>query len=165
MLVPQFANAPDGPVRPRLTQLDIDESLQGQVQHALNLALTLKSPAQMLALLAVIKGEQPKVFTALANLNYVHFARFLPSSDGSTLWVITTYDGDLDPYIMDFVAVLGDVFTKILYFVKDAPPLPVHRYPREFVAFIKAHNNSKVDVWSAYPELTVIDIQWQASRP
>ena len=37
MLVPQFANALDGPVRPRLTQPDVDESLQGQVQHALNL--------------------------------------------------------------------------------------------------------------------------------
>ena len=84
----------------------------------------------------------------------MHFARFLPARDGSTLWVITTYDGAPRPTTsMDFVGVIGDVFTEMLQYIADAPPLPVSRYPREFVAFINAHNRDIGDVWSAYPDL------------
>ena len=86
-----------------------------------------------------------------ASLHYVHFARFLPSPDGTILWVITAYDGGLESYIMDFVAVLGDAFTEILQFIAGAPPLPVQRYAREFTDFVMSHNLSRVGVWSAYP--------------
>jgi hypothetical protein len=71
------------------------------------------------------QGEQPKVFTALANLNYVHFARFLPSSDGSTLWVITIYDGDPDPTSWTSSRVETSSRRSLLH---RALPLPVHRY-------------------------------------
>jgi hypothetical protein len=153
------------PAAPGALQLDVDQPLGGQVQDGLNLALPLKSPAQMRALLATIAGQQQTVNDALRSLDYVHFARFLPSTDGSTLWVITTYDGDLEPYIMDFVGVLGDVFTSILYFIRGAPPLPVQRYAREFVEFVVSHNVPAGRPWSAYPDLTVIDIHVLGARP
>ena len=137
----------------------MDFGLERQVQNALNLYLPLKSPAQMPALLQLLKSNAKAINEALASLHYVHFARFLPSPDGSALWVITTYDGALSSYVGDFVAVLGDAFTAILEFVYGAPRLPVKTYPREFLAFIDAHNISQVSVWSAYPEATVIDIQ------
>lgn len=54
-----------------------------QVQSALNLFLTLKSPAQMPALLAILQAQNDAVRSALENLHDVHFARFLPSLDGS----------------------------------------------------------------------------------
>ena len=133
-------------------------SLEGQVQNALNLFLPLKNPVQMPALLALLNSAADEVHRALASLHYVHFARFLPSTDGSVLMVITAYDGGLQSYIMDFVAVLGDVFTDILQFVAGAPPLPVQRYAREFTQFIVDHNLGQVGVWSAYPDITVIDI-------
>jgi hypothetical protein len=133
-------------------------SLEGQVQKGLNVFLPLKTPAQMPALLALLASTATEVHAALASLHDVHFARFLPSPDGSLLWVITSYDGGLDSYIMDFVGVLGNTFTAILQFIAGAPPLPVQRYPREFTQFIEAHNLGQVDVWSAYPETTVIDV-------
>ena len=83
---------------------------------------------------------------------------FLPAPDGSVLWVITEYDGGLESYLMDFVAVLGDVFNTILQFIVGAPPLPVQRYAREFTQFVTAHDVSNVPVWSAYPNSTVLDI-------
>jgi hypothetical protein len=129
----------------------------GQVQSALNLYLPLKTPAQFPALEAEIKAVQPKVYEALGGLHYVHFARFLPSPDYSALWVITTFDGEIEPYIMDFVGVLGDVFTALLQYVREAPPLPVQRFAREFVEFV-IRNNVPTEVWSAYPDNTVIDI-------
>ena len=72
--------------------------------------------------------------------------------------MITEYDGGIESYIMDFVAVLGDEFTAVLQFIAGAPPLPVQRYAREFTAWIIAHNLDKITAWSAYPEVTVIDI-------
>lgn len=128
-----------------------------QVQNALNLALPLKDRAQMPALLETISSVKTAIDTALLSLHYVHFARFLPTPDFGTLQVVTSYDGDLDSYLMDFVVVLGDEFNAILAFVEGAPPLPVQAYPREFVAFVKA-NNIPAPVWTAYPHVTVIDI-------
>ena len=142
----------------------LDGGLEGQVQNALNLHLPLKNPVQMPALLATLRAAQPTVADALKSLRYVHFARFLPEPDGSALWVITEYDGGLQSYLMDFVAVLGDVFTTILQFVRDAPPLPVQRHAREFTAFVETHNLEQVRAWSAYPAVTVIDILRGARR-
>jgi hypothetical protein len=133
-------------------------SLERQVQNGLNLILPLKNPAQMPALVATIASVMDDVHSALAGLHYPHFARFLPIPDGSALTVITSYDGELDSYIMDFVAVMGDIFTTMLQFMKGAPPLPVHRFPNEFLAYLKAHNVSQAGVWSAYPDLTLLDI-------
>jgi hypothetical protein len=146
--------------RPRPVSL----SLEGQVQNGLNLFLPLKTPAQMGALMAHLQAAKPQVQEALSSLHYVHFARFLPSQDNSTLMVITSYDGGLESYILDFVAVMGDIFTDILTFVKDAPRLPVNRYPRDFTAFVMKNNQSRVGVWSAYPDATVLDVLHGASR-
>ncbi len=93
----------------------------------------------------------------------MHFARFLPTPDFSQLQTITTYDGGLSSYTMDFVAVLGDVFTAVLRYIRDAPPLPVQRHPRQFLEFVRAHN-MPIGVWSAYPDLTVLEIQRAAAR-
>ena len=149
-----------------------DISLVGHVQPGLNLHLPLKSPMQMPALAETLKAHQPQTREALAGLHYVHFARFLPAWDYSALWVITVFDGAYDigydpdaynesmrSYLMDFVATMGPIFTAILDFVKDAPRLPVNEYPRDFVEFVIANNRSDVNPWSAYPEMTVIDIQ------
>jgi hypothetical protein len=139
-------------------ELAMHFGLEKQVQNALNLYLPLKNPTQMPALLAMLQAASDDVHHALSSLHYVHFARFLPAVDGSMLWVITAYDGGLQSYIMDFVGVLGDIFTDILQFVAGAPPLPVQRYATEFTQFVSEHNLSQVGVWSAYPEVTVIDV-------
>jgi hypothetical protein len=141
----------------------INLALEGQVQNALNLFLPLKSPAQWPALQRVLTDAMPEIHEALRSLQYVHFARFLPTPDFSALQTITTYDGGLNAYTMDFVAVLGDVFTAVLRFIRGAPPLPVQRHPRAFMAFVRSHN-VPIGVWSAYPQLTVLEIQRGAAR-
>jgi hypothetical protein len=138
--------------------INLDLSLEQKYQAALNLVVPLKSPAQIFAMLAAIEAAKPVLYQQLGDLNYIHFARFLPYTDGSHLQVITAYDGDLESYIMDFVAVIGEIFTELLGFVADAPPLPVNDYPVEFVQYVISHNVSQVGVWSAYPHLTVIEI-------
>jgi hypothetical protein len=155
VLVPEIAVKQAQVARPPEPPPSAD--LRDQVQNALNLYLPLKSPAQAPALAAALFRTKPVVQAALKDLHYVHFARFLVAPDASALWVITTYDGGLHSYVMDFVAVLGDVFTELLQFVKDAPRLPVQKYPRDFVAYIDKQNKPS-GVWSAYPETTLIEI-------
>lgn len=138
------------------------------VQSGLNLFLRLKSPAQMLPLMLTIKSVQAQIDAALAGLHYVHFARFLPSQDYSTLMVITVFDGNpstnhymdsLDSYLMDFVATIGDEFTAMLMFIQNAPRLPVKQYPQDFLDFVRQNVQVSAQPWSAYPDMTVIDIQ------
>jgi hypothetical protein len=165
MLVPFIDTSPHPvPATAVAAEVSLQFGLEAQVQNALNLYLPMKNPTQMPALMAILQAAAPKVHVALSSLHYVHFARFLPSPDGTILWVITAYDGGLESYIMDFVAVLGDAFTEILQFIAGAPPLPVQRYAREFTDFVMSHNLSRVGVWSAYPEITVIDILRGARR-
>jgi hypothetical protein len=161
----QLTEAPAaGAAAAPITEPVVDLALEQQVQSALNLWLPLKTPAQMPALLATIESVKPQVYEALGDLHYVHFARFLPSPDFSMLWVITTYDGSLHSYVMDFVAVMGDIFTALLQFIRDAPRLPVNKYPRDFVDFIDKHNMPRVGVWSAYKDVTVIDVLHATQR-
>jgi hypothetical protein len=164
MLVPMIDTSPAPAPVAADAGLSMDFGLERQVQNALNLWLPLKNPAQMPALMALLQSKVTPVHEALSSLHYVHFARFLPAVDGSMLWVITAYDGGLQSYIMDFVGVLGDEFTAILEFVAGAPPLPVQRYAREFADYITKQNLAQVGVWSAYPEVTVIDILRGARR-
>lgn len=127
------------------------------VSSGLSLFLKLKNPAQMPALLADLEAAQAKTNLALKELHYVHFARFLPSPDFTTLWVITEFDGDFAAYILDFAIAIGDVFTTILMYIDGAPRLPVKDYPADFLRFVTAHNIA-VGVYSAYPDKTVLEI-------
>lgn len=165
------APGPQGPARPAAasadpTAFDLGLQVEQQVQCGLFLVLPLKTPAQMPALLKAIADVAPDVHAALRNLHYVHFARFVPAPDFSALYVVTEFDGDPDPaaynqsmesYLMDFVLTLGKVFDAMLDFVAGAPRLPVQQYPRDFIDFVNRHN-LPIPVWSAAPDVTVIDI-------
>jgi cytochrome P450/deferrochelatase/peroxidase EfeB len=129
-----------------------------QVSNGLNLTLQLRDPDTLPALLGQIARLQPKTNAALKELHFVHFARFLPSADGKALLVITEFDGELETYVMDFAATISDVFTAILSFVRDAPPLPVHEHPQEFWTFIQKNNGRPWPLYSSYPDKTVLDI-------
>ena len=140
----------------------------GQVSHGLNLTLELLEPLEMPLLLAGIELRAQRTRDALKELHFVHFARFLPVRGNTALLVITSFDGPLQPYVLDFAITIGDVFDLILSFIKDHPPLPVRDHPREFMAFIERNNKVVVlphmlawddyPLYSAYPDRTVIDI-------
>jgi cytochrome P450/deferrochelatase/peroxidase EfeB len=146
-----------------------------QVSHGLNLQLVLTDAQQMPLLIQIIGAKRDATFASLQQLHFVHFARFLPSHDNSALQVITSFDGPLDAYALDFVIAIGDIFDAILSFVKDAPPLPVREHPKAFYEFVKRNNRVVVappalmwddyPVYSAYPNRTVIDIVGPRQTP
>lgn len=135
------------------------------VSSGLNLWLPLKDPAQMRDLLLALNEQKSAINAALTGLHYVHFARFVPTPDSAALQVITSFDGEFDAYVLDFVLAIGDQFDMILHHVKDAPPLPVKDFPAQFLQFVADHNlgygqsgGGGVGLYSAYPDRTVIDI-------
>lgn len=151
---------------------------ENQVSHGLNLALKLESPEKLSLLLWDIMVAKPKIELAMRELSFIHFARFVPSWDGSALMVTTEFDGPLEPYVMDFVIALGDVFDVLLSYVdpKIRPTLPTREHPDEFWAFVQQWNrvpfirrdvfgdsalfppSFDFPVYSAYAQKTVTDI-------
>lgn len=145
-----------------------------QVSHGLNLVLELDPiPNRLPLLLWDIVLAQDKIKQALEDLSFVHYARFVPSWDGKALMVITEFDGPLDPYVLDFVIALGDVFDTLLSYVKTKPTMPVREHPDEFLVWVRQWNRvpfylrtdltlfpERFDypLYSAYPEKTVTDI-------
>ena len=134
------------------------------VATPLTLVMEAKSPQDMQALKALIAGMQGKppdqnpIRIALNKLRIVHYARFT-FLDDRHLAIITTFDGSFEDYIDAFVNTIGDVFNALMVHVKDAPPLPVQKFRKEFLAYVKAHDKGAVQpFYSAYPELSVGDI-------
>jgi cytochrome P450/deferrochelatase/peroxidase EfeB len=141
---------------------------RAQISHGLNLMLRLRDDAVMWKLLAQIRIKQRKIDDGLGELNFVHFARFLPSHDMKALQVITEFDGPLAPYVLDFAIEIGDVFDLLLSHTLDTEHIvPIANHPAEFLAFVEKHNAVHVPelgsiadwpLYSAYPEQTVLDL-------
>ncbi len=142
----------------------------GQISHGLNLVLKLNNAADMPQVLQFIAQKKRKIHAGLGELNFVHFARFLPTHDNTALQVITEFDGPLAPYVLDFAIEIGDVFDTLLGFTQGtAGIVPVAEHPAEFLAFVRANNTVTVPttppvpvedwpLYAAYPEQTALDI-------
>jgi hypothetical protein len=141
------------------------------VQNPLTLVLKAKSPDDYAALRQLVGDiqslppSQNPVTVALNKIGTVHFARFALLGNDQ-LGVITTYDGDFEAYINEFIDNIGNVFNSLLAHVENAPPLPVQTYRQEFLKYIRTVDCSCVGpFYSAYPERTVLDILGLASAP
>ena len=134
------------------------------VQHPLTLVLPIRPDARAalraeVDRLQALPPEENPVIAALEAIGTVHFARFV-FLDDERLAVITTYDGDFERYIMDFVDHVGPVFDVLLQHVADPPPLPVQQHPEEFLAYVRRHDLGCVGTfYSAYPTRPVVDIR------
>jgi hypothetical protein len=149
----------------------IQQSPPKPIQNPLTLVMTAKSSQDYDALQQIIQKmqslppEQNPITTALNNLANVHFARFV-FLDNNQLAVITTYDGDFEDYITDFINEIGDVFNTLLQHIVDNPPLPVQDHRQEFLAFVQAHDLRCVPpFYTAYPDRTVLNIQATPNVP
>ncbi|HKR49541.1 MAG TPA: hypothetical protein VJT72_08165 [Pseudonocardiaceae bacterium] len=134
------------------------------VQNPLTAVMTAKSPEDYAALqqlvehLQAMPPEQNPVTVALNKLGSVHFARFA-FLDNNQLAVITSYDGDFESYINEFIDEIGDVFNALLKHVANAPKLPIQEHRQDFLDYIRAVDRRCVGTfYSAYPDRTVLDI-------
>jgi hypothetical protein len=128
--------------------------------------MKIKSDAayqELNALLNQLQSAPPDrnpVHVALNKLRNVHFARFVFLNNNTQLAVITTYDGEFDAYINEFIDAIGDVFNALLARMDGAPPLPVQQNRDAFLAYVRTNDFRGIEpFYSAYPTATVLDIQ------
>src|SRR5579863_4062586 len=95
--------------------------------------------------------------TALNDGGTVHFARFVVIEN--SLVMASSYDGDFADYIQMFIHTLGDVFELLMGYVVDPPPLPVQQHPDAFVDWVQAHDKPSIGFYSAYPEVSAVQIR------
>ena len=131
------------------------------MQNTLCLVLTLKSPADYEALVGILPIVKGQVDNSFAQVKTVHFARVVFLDNNTKVAVITEFDGDFDQYVRDFAQAVGPVFDTLFAHTAEAPPLPVEdpQNQQAFVDFSKQYNITPAYFYSAYPDLTVINIQ------
>jgi hypothetical protein len=139
------------------------------VQNPLTMVMKAKSPEDYAALrqtidhLQSLPPDQNPITLALNKIATVHFARFA-FLDNDQIAVITSYDGDFEVYINEFINEIGDVFNILMEYVENGPPLSIQTYRQEFLDYIRAHDFRCVGTfYSAYPDRTVLDILSAAS--
>ncbi len=131
---------------------------KGLVQSPLTLIMKPKSPTHLLALSQVITQSLPAFYNAADTIGTLHFARFVPLGT-TALGYISEYDGSFEKHMQDLPTYLGSFFDAALENVADPPPTPVQKNTRAFAEWISGHNLKPWWFYSAYPNLTVQDIQ------
>lgn len=101
----------------------------------------------------VIKYGAPRIEKKLLDAMHVHFAQFMFLENDTKLALFTIYDRDFDSYIEHFALQVGPLFDRIFEHIQDAPPLPVNKFPKEFVDAIRRYNARPAGgyFFSAYP--------------
>jgi hypothetical protein len=132
-------------------------------QGSLNVAMRLRSPVQKYAAVVreVIRAGAPRIEEALRSARHVHFAWFELIEGDTVLVLHTVYDGPFFAYIQDFALRVGDLFDALFECIENPPPMPVGKFPNEFVAHIQRYDRAPTMgyFFSAYPHSEVARIQ------
>ena len=131
-------------------------------QSSLNVAMRLKSPVKDNAdrVREVIRAGAPLIEEALRGARHVHFAWFELIESDTVLVLHTVYDGPFAAYIDHFALKVGDLFDELFACIESPPPMPVKKFPNEFVAHIQRFNKAPAMgyFFSAYPRSDVARI-------
>jgi hypothetical protein len=131
-------------------------------QSSLNVAMRLKSPVKDNAdrVREVIRSGAPRIEEALREARHVHFAWFELIENNTVLVLHTVYDGPLSAYVQHFALKVGELFDSIFECIETPPPMPVDKFPNEFVAHIQRYDRAPAMgyFFSAYPRSDVARI-------
>src|SRR5882672_3944703 len=104
----------------------------------------------------------PALYKAADTIGTVHYARFAVLSD-RTLLFLGEFDGEFAPLMTDLAKLAGPVFDAILEHVQAGPPSPVAGNADAFVEWSAGHLLNPVNLYTAYPDVTVRQIKSMAA--
>jgi len=104
----------------------------------------------------------PALFSATDEIGTVHYSRFTVLSE-KTLLFLGDFDGDFGSLMTSLATQAGPVFDAIFEYVENPPPSPVAAHPNDFVNWVGDHLLHPLNVYTAYPNVTVRDIKAFAS--
>jgi hypothetical protein len=127
-------------------------------QNHFTLNFPLKSPAAAKLMAEQLPSMMPALFRANDAIGTVHYSRFTLLSD-KTLLFVGDFDGEIDRLMADLARRTGPVFDFIFRNVDDPPATPVAVNADAFVKWTKAHLVTAVNLYTAYPGVTVKEVK------
>ncbi|MGO9931167.1 MAG: hypothetical protein ACLPV8_05075 [Steroidobacteraceae bacterium] len=131
-------------------------------QNHFTLRFPLKAPADAKALSEQLPPLMPAIFQAQDAIGSIHYSRFTVLSD-KTLLFLGDFDGEFGELMTQLAKRAGAVFDAIFAHVVDPPPTPIADHADTFVEWTAEHLLSAVNLYTAYPSVTVKDIKALAS--
>jgi hypothetical protein len=139
-----------------------NEGGQGMSQNHFTLSFSLKSPADAAAVAEQLPPLMPALFQASDAIGTIHYSRFTVLSERALLF-LGDFDGEFSALMGDLAKQAGPVFDAVFEHVVDPPATPVADNANAFVEWAAEHLASPVNLYTAYPSVTVKEIKALAS--
>src|SRR5271163_2722718 len=130
----------------------------GMSQNHFTLNFPLRSPADAVEISEHLPPLMPGMFLANDAIGTIHYSRFTVLSE-KTLLFLGDFDGEFTQLMTDFAIHAGPVFDVVFEHVEGAPTTPVAEHLDEFVEWTAEHLLHPLNLYTAYPEVTVKDIK------
>jgi hypothetical protein len=140
----------------------MNEGEQVMSQNHFTLSFPLKSPADARALAEQLPSLMPQLFQEEDAIGTIHYSRFTMLSE-KTLLFIGDFDGEFSQLMSEFAKRSGQVFDLIFQYVDGPPPRSVADHVETFVEWTAEHLLSAVNLYTAYPGVTVREVKALAS--
>jgi hypothetical protein len=131
-------------------------------QNHFTLRFPLKTPADAKALAEQLPTLMPSLFQAADTIGTIHYSRFTILSE-KTLLFLGDFDGEFGALMKDLAWHVGPVFDAIFEHVESPPPTSVVDHVNSFVEWTAEHLLTPVNLYTAYPSVTVQEIKVMAS--
>jgi hypothetical protein len=127
-------------------------------QSHFTLAFPLKAQAATQALAGDLAPLMPALFQAADTIGTIHYSRFTVLSE-RTLLLLADFDGEFGLLMTSLATLAGPVFDTAFKYVDGPPPTPVTDHADAFAEWAADHLLHPVNVYTAYPEVTVKEIK------
>ncbi|MGA7412076.1 MAG: hypothetical protein WBW33_16485 [Bryobacteraceae bacterium] len=131
-------------------------------QNHFTLGFPLKSPADATAIAEELPPLMPALFQAEDGIGTIHYSRFAILSD-KTLLFLGDFDGEFSQLMTDLAVHAGRIFDAIFKHVTDPPATPIASNPPAFVEWAAEHLLHALNLYTAYPDVTVKEIKAMAA--
>lgn len=122
------------------------------------LGFPLKAPADAKVVAAQLPPLMPAIFKAQDAIGTIHYSRFTVLSE-KTLLFLGDFDGEFSHLMAELAKHAGPVFDAVFQHVVNPPPTPVADHDDEFVEWTAEHLIHAVNLYTAYPDVTVREIK------
>jgi hypothetical protein len=122
------------------------------------LSFPLKTAADAKTVADQLPPLMPGLFEAEDAIGTIHYSRFTVLSE-KTLLFLGDFDGEFGELMAALGKQAGPVFDAIFQHVNDPPPSPVADHVDEFVEWTAEHLIHAVNLYTAYPDVTVKEIK------
>ena len=127
-------------------------------QSHFTFAFPLKAQPDTKALAGDLARLMPALFQAADTIGTVHYSRFTLLSERTLLFLVD-FDGEFGPLMSSLATLAGPVFDTAFKYVDGPPPSPVADHAAAFVEWAAEHLLHPLNVYTAYPEVTVKEIK------